>query len=100
MVLTCWMASSFRFGAGLGLLSLWPCATGTLPVIVQSPECCWTNVYLASTLPRKRFEVHAPKRALDGSHRCANGLPNTVDPFLEATRKNARRSRAYSAQRR
>src|SRR5690242_1909283 len=64
MVLTCWMASSFRFGAGLKLLSLWPRATGTLPVIVQSPECCWTNVYLASTLSTKTFRSSRPEADL------------------------------------
>jgi hypothetical protein len=29
------------------LFSLRTRATGTLPVIAQSPECCWTNVCLA-----------------------------------------------------
>jgi hypothetical protein len=28
-------------------------ATGTLPVIAQSPECCWANVCLGTTYFRK-----------------------------------------------
>src|SRR5689334_9459273 len=30
---------------GRGIFGLETRATGTLPVIVQSPECCWTNFY-------------------------------------------------------
>jgi hypothetical protein len=61
------MASSFRLGAGKSgwLLAR---ATGTLPVIAQSPECCWANVCLGTTCFRKRFEDRPLMRAVDGPH--------------------------------
>jgi hypothetical protein len=34
-------------------------ATGTLPVIVQPPECCWTNFCLARIFSKNRFEGRA-----------------------------------------
>jgi hypothetical protein len=43
-------------------------ATGTLPIIAQSPECCWTTVWLGMNADRKRFGHHALMRAKDGSH--------------------------------
>jgi hypothetical protein len=36
-----------------------PRATGTLPVIVQSPECCWTLFCLGMNCFRKPSEDHA-----------------------------------------
>src|SRR5579863_164384 len=42
-------------------------ATGTLPVIVQSPECCWTN-FCRGTRFSKTLRRRALMRAIDDPH--------------------------------
>jgi hypothetical protein len=70
-------------------------ATGTLPVIVQSPECCWTNFCLGTNFFRKRFEDHALMRAIDGSLTiCAWPWQKNRRRLSETTRRNARDMRA------
>jgi hypothetical protein len=70
-------------------------ATGTLPVIVQSPECCWTNFCLGTDFFRKRFEDRTLMRAIDGSHTYAHDPGRRAEKSLfETTRKNARDVRA------
>jgi hypothetical protein len=54
--------SSFAIWNGTQATSPWTRATGTLPVIVQSPECCWTNFRPGTILD------YALMRAGKGSH--------------------------------
>src|SRR5450631_281156 len=59
-----WCAGWFHPSDSCGqkLLGLRPRATGTLPVIAQSPDCCWTLFCLGMMLFRKpdsTFRDHA-----------------------------------------
>jgi len=66
-----------------------------LPVIVQSPECCWTNFCLSTNFFERRFEDRALMRAIDGSHTInAWSWWKSANRFFETTRKNARDMRA------
>jgi hypothetical protein len=53
MVSICGMVFTLTVDTGQGI-RLETRATGTLPVIVQSPECCWTN--LLQRAREKRFK--------------------------------------------
>jgi hypothetical protein len=75
-----------------------PRATGTLPVIVQSPECCWTLVFWHDLFrkPDSTSRDHASCRQT----KCActwKSHDQTETPetgFPETMRKNARQGRA------
>jgi hypothetical protein len=56
MVLMCRMAFILPIVAGKGS---WPSirATGTLPVIAQSPECCWTLFCLGMIRSENRIAL-------------------------------------------
>src|SRR5215217_2204811 len=64
-------------------------ATEHLPVIAQSPECCWTNFCLGMNSSTKTFRSHARCGPSTVRIRCAHGL-------LE-NRKYAFRNRALGA---
>jgi hypothetical protein len=73
-----------------------PRATGTLPVIVQSPECCWTLFCLGMNCFRN-LRRSCRVRAIDDSQTLyARPWPkNRNTRFFETTRKkNARDMRA------
>jgi hypothetical protein len=73
-------------------------ATGTLPVIVQSLECCWTLFCLGMTFSENRIPLlgimpHAGKRnaPAPGNRMIKSENRNR---FSETMRKNARNRRA------
>src|SRR5258708_8843771 len=90
MVLMCWMVSSFRYLRAKALKGLLTRATGTLPVIVQPPECCWTLLSPGMNF----FKGSCPHAGHPGSHLVRLVLVEKLKTaFRNQAQKRARHAR-------
>ena len=97
MVLMCRMTFILPIVAGKGA---WPStrATGTLPAIAQSPECCWTIFCLVMIFSENRIPLFGIMHLVQANemrlHLESHDLIGKPEPLFRTMRKNARDMRA------